>query len=914
MTPFVDDGHTLATLERALPSAEGAVRAELLAAMSWLLRQRDTARALAMADEADTLTRSHAPPEVALRILLVRSEADWLHGRIEAALDPAHHALALAREAGGAESLADAQWLMGLVMAERGQLGLRDAAFEACAQQAEDAGDRTRQLAAEGALARWGALHNPREARQRWAHLANEPAPLGAVTWVRDGLGMLAFAEGDYGSAAVHFIGMHEDAVASGQWQRAVVALANIGIGFSKLHDQEAALQWMERSLDLARSTGWAPAIGMALLQTAYTQRMLRRFDAAEDLLKEARRLLGDRPSSRAVATAERYLAEVQLCRGEYSAALATYTELVARAQQLDNAGLLAVAEGGLALSLAHLGRPEEGLRRAEAALKQCRERGQRCDEIDLVRQIAEIYADHEDRDGAPLGAPGTALRWFGELLRVAESIDGYAVPGEVFDQIAREHARAGDFDSAYEASLAAIKARERTSSDAAINRSIAMQIQQQTERARADARHHRELAQTLQQTTDTLQRLSVIGQEITRHLDERPILQALREHVLGLLDASHFAIYLFDEDAQVLECAFGMEEGRLLPHVRVALNDPVSVVARCARERVEHVRLQAATRSALQVPGTVPTGSAMFAPLLVGERLLGVLSVQAMPEGAYGEREQLIFRTLCAYGAIALDNARGYRRVESTLHELRHAQHQLEEKNFLLEVASREQQEASVTDPLTRLKNRRFLVQAIDSEVGLTLRRRLRAKKASGPAQDTDLVFYLIDIDHFKSVNDVFGHAIGDLVLQQVADRLAQVARDTDFLVRWGGEEFLLVARATDASAAAGLAERLRVAVGEASFEIGHGRRIERSCSIGFAAMPFVPEQPRLLSWAQVVELADHALYVAKQEGRDRWVGVACERAPATGDEAAWLAALLAAPGLSDQRPGLRYLRGRVG
>jgi len=107
-----------------------------------------------------------------------------------------------------------------------------------------------------------------------------------------------------------------------------------------------------------------------------------------------------------------------------------------------------------------------------------------------------------------------------------------------------------------------------------------------------------------------------------------------------------------------------------------------------------------------------------------------------------------------------------------------------------------------------------------------------------------------------------------------QMRDRLREVFRESDFLVRWGGEEFLVVTRSSRRSDACDIAERARAAVAGRPFALERGQRVNASCSIGFAAFPFVPYSPLSLSWMQVVALADRALYLAKERGRNTWVG----------------------------------------
>lgn len=190
-------------------------------------------------------------------------------------------------------------------------------------------------------------------------------------------------------------------------------------------------------------------------------------------------------------------------------------------------------------------------------------------------------------------------------------------------------------------------------------------------------------------------------------------------------------------------------------------------------------------------------------------------------------------------------------------------------ERSAALARAVRELEEASFTDPLTRVRNRRFLTSIIDGEVAATL----RAHSDRGGA-GRDLVVYLIDVDHFKSVNDSFGHAVGDRLLVEVAARLAAVVRQGDMLVRWGGEEFLVVARGTDRDEAEQLAGRLLAALGGQPFDLGGGLVVERTCSVGWAPFPWFPDAPEALTFDQVLTLADRALYLAKSGGRDCAVG----------------------------------------
>jgi diguanylate cyclase (GGDEF)-like protein len=185
----------------------------------------------------------------------------------------------------------------------------------------------------------------------------------------------------------------------------------------------------------------------------------------------------------------------------------------------------------------------------------------------------------------------------------------------------------------------------------------------------------------------------------------------------------------------------------------------------------------------------------------------------------------------------------------------------------------------ASITDPLTGLHNRRFFAEVIGSEVAAVRRSRHRDPED----QARELVLCLIDLDHFKAINDRFGHAGGDEALRQVAGRLRATCRENDLLFRWGGEELLLLARDTRGKAgAAELARRLLSAIGDEPLALGsdagghaEGARPYRlTCSIGFAALPFFGDAPAETTLDDVLRFADAALYEAKRAGRNRACG----------------------------------------
>lgn len=220
-----------------------------------------------------------------------------------------------------------------------------------------------------------------------------------------------------------------------------------------------------------------------------------------------------------------------------------------------------------------------------------------------------------------------------------------------------------------------------------------------------------------------------------------------------------------------------------------------------------------------------------------------------------------------------------------------------VEERTAELSAANLRLKDLILTDPLTGLRNRRYLLQTVETDLAVTLRAYRDASVAGTDPQAADTVFYIIDLDEFKTVNDEHGHAAGDRVLEQVARVLQETSRASDVVIRWGGEEFLVLSRQVDRHGAAVFAERVREAVRGHLFVADEGVTLRKTCSIGFAAFPFVPSDPRAVAWDHVVGLADQAAYAAKRSGRDAWVGFIAtgETAPdAVRSDAATVATLV--------------------
>jgi diguanylate cyclase (GGDEF)-like protein len=221
-------------------------------------------------------------------------------------------------------------------------------------------------------------------------------------------------------------------------------------------------------------------------------------------------------------------------------------------------------------------------------------------------------------------------------------------------------------------------------------------------------------------------------------------------------------------------------------------------------------------------------------------------------------------------------------RRLEN---EVRERTTELHERNSDLKVVNEKLVEASTTDALTGLRNRRYLFQNIDQDVDLVLRHYRDGVEKVPPGSNSDLLFLMVDLDNFKPVNDNCGHEAGDRLLLQVRDVLLEACRKSDDVIRWGGDEFLIVARETNSLYAADLAERVRSSLSDRVFSVGDGQVARITTSIGYASYPFIKDRPDLLSWEEVLGVSDAAMYEAKAR-RNCWLGVEGASWEGSGDE----------------------------
>jgi len=204
--------------------------------------------------------------------------------------------------------------------------------------------------------------------------------------------------------------------------------------------------------------------------------------------------------------------------------------------------------------------------------------------------------------------------------------------------------------------------------------------------------------------------------------------------------------------------------------------------------------------------------------------------------------------------------------------HRARELHALVDERTEALREANEQLRRIATTDPLTGLKNRRFLMEQIEADLALARRR--------NGTQEGRISFLLLDLDGFKRINDEYGHLAGDAMLVQVARVMRRSLRDSDYVVRWGGDEFLIVARGVVPGESERLAERILGMLARQRFELSQTLRFNGcSASIGIADFPFGGGAE--FGWDRLVEIADAAGYAVKRAGGGGWLVIEAGTAP---------------------------------
>jgi diguanylate cyclase (GGDEF)-like protein len=313
------------------------------------------------------------------------------------------------------------------------------------------------------------------------------------------------------------------------------------------------------------------------------------------------------------------------------------------------------------------------------------------------------------------------------------------------------------------------------------------------------------------------------IGKLVGSELDAGLLLSKISELICQLLDAQACSVMLLDAGRERLltKAAYGLRTERM-HSLSFAMGEGVAgwVVEHAQAALIDDVTQD--SRFVQLANARTPIASMVCVPLTARGMAVGVVTATSGKPAAFGSHHLELLRFIAMTIALDIENVRLHR--------------------------------VSVTDGLTGAYNREFLSQRLPSEVTAAI------------ARQWPLCVAMVDVDHFKSVNDTHGHAVGDDVLAEIAVRLRSAIRTGDILVRYGGEEFLLVLPRADSTQAWEIGERMRQRVSLTPTPVG-ALELHIRISVGVAQLSDNDKDDP----AALIRRADEALYTAKARGRDR-------------------------------------------
>ncbi len=337
-----------------------------------------------------------------------------------------------------------------------------------------------------------------------------------------------------------------------------------------------------------------------------------------------------------------------------------------------------------------------------------------------------------------------------------------------------------------------------------------------------------------LQEAHRHAQRLAAINEvsrAISSTIEMDDLLELIYQQLSQVIPSDSYYVGLYDPDEQVQDILVLIDNGKRFPPARVPIGDGlVSLILTTQKPvLVHHLSQQAASLpiTPVVVGEDKPSESWLGVPLLTGERYLGHLAIASYTPYAFDNDDAMLLTNVASQAALALDNARQHAAVK----------------------------EQARRDSLTGAYNHGYLLTALHEAV------------ERGRQTGTPVSLLMLDIDFFKQYNDRFGHVVGDQVLCALVKAIQTHVKKSDIVGRWGGEEFSIGLPGSNISQAVDVAEQIRRSLAEIEMNDKNGNLIPcPTVSQGAATFPYHASNS-----AELVDVADQALYRAKNAGRDK-------------------------------------------
>ena len=349
---------------------------------------------------------------------------------------------------------------------------------------------------------------------------------------------------------------------------------------------------------------------------------------------------------------------------------------------------------------------------------------------------------------------------------------------------------------------------------------------------AKMNFKHTKREADQYKSLYDKTELLSTIGQKVISNLTINSIIDIMDEEINKLIEADYFGIAVYDNEVDQITYYFVGEDLKLQKVVKFNESNNNTFSSYCIKnkkdivignsdkeykkyidnEPIEFDEAQGRDKSYMM--------SIIYTPMIINDKVVGLMTVQSKEENAYDQNDLHTLKILANYSAIAIENAMSYKKVE----------------------------DIATYDNLTR-----FLTKFEIIRLGEIIYDKYKSNNSRFSVT-------MIDLDNFKKVNDSYGHVVGDKVLSMVAETISKCIRNTDYIGRYGGDEFLLICPGLGEPEAVDVAERIRFTIENKLYNIEEGVVISLTISLGVHEY-----RHNEMSFMDVVKAADKNLYSAK-------------------------------------------------
>ncbi len=328
---------------------------------------------------------------------------------------------------------------------------------------------------------------------------------------------------------------------------------------------------------------------------------------------------------------------------------------------------------------------------------------------------------------------------------------------------------------------------------------------------------------------SDELETLIDIGKALTSHLKLTDVYRVVMEKVGDLLRPQAWSLLMIDDDSKELCFEIAVSPGKEdLTGTRLPPGEGVAgwVAEAGVSLLVKDVSKEPRFFSRADQKVGFPVHSIVCVPLVNNNRIIGVIQLlNGVGQGQFTEQDQRILATIADFSAIAIENSRLHQQVR----------------------------DLTITDDLTGLYNSRHFHTLCEYEM----------ERASRYGHELSMVF--LDLDHFKLVNDTYGHLTGSRLLKEVGELFKRTIRVVDHAARYGGDEFVFLLPSTDKKGALAMAHNLLVQLRAAEFFSDCGQKMRISASLGVSTYP-----TNAYCLQELVKLSDEAMYEVKRTTRD--------------------------------------------